>query len=61
MIMGMSCNHCKANVERAIRSVEGVEDVVVDLPSGTATVMGRHDSAVLIARVKSYGYEAENL
>ena len=60
-VMGMSCNHCKANVERAIRSVEGVEDVVVDLPSGTATVMGRHDLAVLIARVKSYGYEAENL
>ena len=60
-VSGMSCNHCKANVERAIRGVEGVEEVVVDLPSGTATVIGRHDSAALIERVKSYGYEAERL
>lgn len=59
LITGMTCNHCKANVERAILGVEGVETVEVDLLSGTATVTGIHDSAVLIQRVKSYGYEAE--
>ncbi|MCR5180411.1 MAG: SO_0444 family Cu/Zn efflux transporter [Bacteroidaceae bacterium] len=55
---GMSCNHCKANVEKAIRGVEGVTDVEVDLASGTATVQGNHDHAALIARVDSFGYEA---
>lgn len=54
----MSCNHCKANVEKAIRGVEGVTDVEVDLASGTATVQGNHDHAALIARVDSFGYEA---
>ena len=54
----MSCNHCKANVERAIKGVEGVENVTVDLASGMATVTGEHDSTALIERVKSYGYEA---
>ena len=58
-ISGMSCNHCKANVERAILSVEGVKEVTVDLASGTATVTGNHDADALIERVKSYGYEAE--
>ena len=57
-ISGMSCNHCKANVERAIRSVPGVEAVTVDLASGMATVTGEHDPEELIKRVKSYGYEA---
>lgn len=57
-ISGMSCNHCKANVERAIKGVEGVENVTVDLASGMAKVTGEHDSTALIERVKSYGYEA---
>ena len=60
-IKGMSCNHCKANVERAIRGVEGVEDVNVDLASGIATVAGTHNHEALIERVKSYGYEAEHI
>jgi Cu+-exporting ATPase len=30
-IEGMTCNHCKANVEAAIKSVEGVEGVDVSL------------------------------
>ena len=57
-ISGMSCHHCAANVERAIRNVDGVEQVVVDLAHGKATVTGRHDPAALIAKVESYGYQA---
>lgn len=57
-VSGMNCNHCKANVERAIRSVEGVEDVEVSLAAATASVTGRHDSEALIRQVKSFGYEA---
>jgi hypothetical protein len=57
-VSGMNCNHCKANVERAIRTVEGVEDVTVDLASATAIVTGTHDSEALIRQVKSFGYEA---
>ena len=56
-ISGMTCNHCKANVERAIRSVAGVEDVTVDITTGMATVTGEHDPEEVMERVKSYGYE----
>jgi copper chaperone CopZ len=54
----MSCNHCKANVERAIRGVEGVEDVDVELSTGIATVTGSHDSDKLIRRIDEFGYSA---
>ena len=39
-VQGMNCNHCKANVEKAIRGVHGVEEVSVDLQSGMVTVVG---------------------
>ena len=56
-ISGMNCNHCKANVERAIREVNGVEDVEVDLANGTATVRGTHDSEAVAENVRQYGYD----
>ena len=55
---GMTCNHCKANVEKGISTVTGVEKVEVDLASKTATITGK---AVSIDDVKnvveSRGYE----
>ena len=59
-VQGMNCNHCKANVEKAIRSVSGVETVTVDLPSGTVTVVGDDvsDDDVRNA-VESIGYSVK--
>lgn len=37
-IEGMSCGHCKAAVEKALKSVEGVENAVVDLANKSADV-----------------------
>lgn len=38
---GMTCNHCKANVENIVKSAPGVEDVVVDLVTGKVDIKGR--------------------
>jgi copper chaperone CopZ len=54
----MACNHCKANVEKAIGSVPGVETVEVDLAKGIAYVTGRHDAALLVEAVGNIGFEA---
>ena len=56
-IKGMTCNHCRSNAEKAIRSVKGVESVSVDLQSGVATVIGDDidDNAVKEA-VESIGF-----
>lgn len=56
-VEGMTCGHCKAAVERALASVEGVTDVTVDLAEARATVEGG-DLPALIAAVQDEGYAA---
>ena len=57
VVKGMTCNHCKENVEKAIASVAGVEAVEVDLSSGKAYVHGLHDSAEVIEAVNDIGFK----
>ncbi len=37
-VEGMSCDHCRMNVENAIKSLEGVSQVRVDLEEGKADI-----------------------
>lgn len=57
-IEGMSCNHCKMAVEKALKSVAGVEQVQVFLQEGRATVSGQASVDLLIAAVQEEGYRA---
>jgi len=61
VVRGMTCEHCVTAVEKAAAGVPGVEQVEVDLGSGTALVRTREDLdpqrvADAIGRA---GYEAE--
>ncbi|MBO7229793.1 MAG: permease [Bacteroidaceae bacterium] len=57
-IKGMMCNHCKANVEKALSSIEGVRSVHVDLTEGTAYLEGeRIDKEKVIHTINQMGYE----
>lgn len=58
-VSGMSCAACSARVERAVRSVGGVEDCAVNLLGGAMTVTGEVDPDVIIAAVRAAGYGAE--
>ena len=53
----MACAHCKANVEKSLSRVDGVEEVIVDLAKGTATVSGNASDASIIDAIKVAGYE----
>lgn len=56
-VAGMSCNHCKARVEKALNSVEGVNNVEVDLENGKAKVEGPSlDVKALAKAVTNAGY-----
>ncbi len=59
IVTGMNCPHCQNSVKKAIAAVEGVNDVVVDLSSGIATVDGQADHAAVIAAVHAAGFEAK--
>lgn len=57
IIKGMNCPHCQAAVTKSISSVKGVEDVVVNLSTGIATVNGEHDAQELISAVRGAGFD----
>lgn len=60
VVKGMSCNHCRANVEKVIRMVEGVQSVTVDLHSGRADITGRNvDEKAVQSAVESIGFSIE--
>ena len=61
-ITGMSCGHCKAAVENALRRQNGVRAASVDLEGGSARV--EYDAAAvsvdqLTSAVAEEGYTAE--
>ena len=56
-VEGMKCNHCKANAEKALLGVSGVENVEIDLAAATATIQGRFDIEAAISSVEEIGFK----
>ena len=56
-IEGMSCGHCKAAVEKALKAVAGVETAVVDLEKKQAVVTGNAAMEAMREAVEDAGYE----
>lgn len=62
-VEGMMCQHCVAHVKKALEGIEGVEEAIVDLDAGTATVKLSHDVSddTLSAAVVDAGYEVKGI
>lgn len=60
-IDGMSCMHCVGRVDKALKGIDGVTEVNVDLESNSATVSGSVSSEVLTAAVVDAGYEVTDV
>jgi copper chaperone CopZ len=61
-ITGMTCGHCLAKVETALKGVSGVYSAIVDLPDGEAEVDFDDDAVTtieLIGAVQKAGYGAK--
>ena len=56
-IEGMSCGHCKAAVEKALKAVAGVETAVVDLEKKQAVVTGNATMHAMREAIEDAGYE----
>ena len=58
-VEGMSCNHCKMAVERALTALDGVEQAVVSLEEKNVSVTftpGREDESAVRAAIADAGY-----
>ena len=61
-VTGMTCGHCQAKVERALKGTAGVYCAIVDLQLGEAEIDFEDDAATtahLIAAVEHAGYGAK--
>lgn len=59
-VAGMTCQHCKMAVEKALRGLPGVKSATVDLAAGQAKVSyepGQVDIGKMEAAVAEAGYE----
>jgi copper chaperone len=58
-IKGMTCQHCVMAVTKALKEIEGVEDVMVDLGAGEATFNETVpvDQEKVKEKIKKAGYE----
>lgn len=62
-VSGMSCAHCSARAEEAIRSLDGVENVAVDLEGAKATVAydeSKLNAGAIKKAVEDAGYGVGN-
>ncbi len=61
-IKGMTCGHCVARVEKALNSLEGVENVKVSLEENLATIEyneSKTGTEQFKLAVEEAGYQAE--
>jgi copper chaperone len=54
-VPGMTCDHCKAAIEKEILPLDGVEGVQIDVDSKQVTVTGG-DNTAIVAAIDTAGY-----
>lgn len=58
---GMTCQHCKSAVEKALLEIPGVDAVEVDLRQGLATIKGAPNADHAIRAIMDEGFDAKLL
>ncbi|MDO9196859.1 heavy-metal-associated domain-containing protein [Rhodoferax sp.] len=60
-VQGMNCGSCVNHVTQALKPINGVDDVAVDLQSGHVRVSGTFDAGAdhLVSALTSAGYPAK--
>jgi Cu+-exporting ATPase len=59
-VKGMSCEHCKMRVEKALKSIPEIREVSVNLNEGTANIKTSNnniDKGIIKSRIEEEGYE----
>lgn len=56
-VEGMNCSHCQRAVEEALKGIDGVEKVQVDLEKKEVVVTGTAAREKLAGAIEEAGYE----
>lgn len=58
IVKGMTCNHCKASVERSLNSIDGIDETTADINTSKVLIKGASfDMEKVKATIKEIGYE----
>lgn len=58
IVGGMSCKNCKGHVERSIKEIAGIDDVIADISNGQVRVSGKDiDDKKIKHAVEEAGYQ----
>lgn len=62
VVEGMMCNGCENRVQNALKTLEGVEEVVANHKTGTVSVTtkGEIDKNIIKEKLEDIGYEVKN-
>jgi copper ion binding protein len=57
-VKGMTCSHCKANVEKAVKLIPGIKNATVDLDKAVVTIEGNNINLEEVKkRIENIGYK----
>ena len=57
LIEGMTCNHCVAHVKEAVSTIEGVQNIKINLENKNAVIDGNYDSNAVKEAIEKAGYK----
>lgn len=58
-VSDMTCNHCKATIEKALQSVNGITNVTIDVDAKKVEVEGSADEEEIKRVIQNAGYTVE--
>ncbi|MDY6065337.1 MAG: heavy-metal-associated domain-containing protein [Finegoldia sp.] len=57
----MHCNHCVESIDKALKDVEGIENIDIDLDSKIVSLEGEVDDEKVIESLDEIGFDAVSL
>lgn len=57
----MTCEHCKMRIEKALKKLESVQSIKVQLANKTVEVTGDFDISAVKSTLKDMGYESTEI
>lgn len=58
IVEGMTCKNCKAHVEKSIKEITGIDDVLADLTNGQVRISGAEINNLKIKEtIEELGYQ----
>lgn len=61
VVNGIHCKNCKKHVEEALKSIEGIKKVKVDLESGNTVIKSKEEISenIIKEKIEEAGFDVE--